>query len=79
MLRFYDPNPGEDINFSIDAATNLGWLMVNNSTNKMYGTPPQMADQTLATYVRAYGVVYSTTYTYATFYMKKNNGPKVLS
>lgn len=77
MLRFYDPNSEEDIRFSVDSASNLGWLMVDNTTNKLYGTPTQMGDQTIGTYIRAYGAVHSSTYLYAYFYMKRNNGPKV--
>jgi hypothetical protein len=55
------------------------WLIIDNSTQKMSGTPPQMDDQILSFLLYAYDVKLLNTNVNITFIMDKNDPPQLLS
>ena len=76
---FVDYN-GEPLEYWLTSVSSyMSWMNIDNTTNKLYGTPPQTGDHWETFYIYAKDPKYTNTYVYITSHIFYNHHPEYSS
>ena len=80
MTTIFSEPDGEEMTYTASVVTNVNnWLEISNTTNKIYGTSPQVGDQDRSFYMYAHDPKFGNIYMVIYLRIRMNDRPTLLT